>query len=319
MDLFDRYLNAVRHCLPRAQQDDIIGELSEELRSRVEDQEAERGRPLTTEEQEQILRQFGHPLVLAAKYQPQRHLIGSTMFPIYWVVLKLSLAAALIVHTVGAVVLLANGRPVGDVISRLVLLPLGPLLVVFAWVTVIFAVLDSQFARLPFVAHWSPSSLPDLPAQTRGPSTTHLIAEIIFATGAVLWWAAVPSNQWLLFGPAATMIEMSPAYLAWHVPILVLMAAQVALMWAALLHRDVARYRPLGRVLEHVCSIGIAVWLLRSGPLVVGKGAPEHVVRFANLIATMVLGAIILASIIELVRRALRLPGQRNAAHAAKA
>jgi hypothetical protein len=300
MDLFERYLNA---------------------RSRAEDLESERGRPLTAEEQEEILRHFGHPIVLAAKYQPKRHLIGATVFPIYWQVLKLSLAAALVVHTIGAIVLLTNGRPIGDVFTRLLLLPIGPLLVVFAWVTVIFALLDRQFERLPFIAKWSPSSLPDLPMPARAPSTVQLIAEIIFATAAVLWWAAVPNNQWLIFGPAASMIEMSPAYLAWHVPILVLMAAQVALMWAALLNPHVARYRPLGRVVEHVCAIGIAAWLLRSGPLVVGKeGAPEDVVRFAGLIVLLVLSAVIVASIIELVRHAMRVPRQRNgAAHTAKA
>jgi hypothetical protein len=115
------------------------------------------------------------------------------------------------------------------------------------------------------------------------------------------------------------MIEMSPLYLSWHVPILVLMAVQVALMWAALLRSDLARYRPLGRVIEHACSIGVAAWLLRSGPLVVGKSAPEHVVSFANLMVTLVLSAIIVGSIIELVRHALRWPGQSNTAHPAKA
>lgn len=43
--LIDRYLRAVREQLPRGQQDDIIGELSEDLRSQVEDREAELGRP----------------------------------------------------------------------------------------------------------------------------------------------------------------------------------------------------------------------------------------------------------------------------------
>ena len=55
MTLVDRYLRAVRDHLPRAEQDDIINELSDNLHSRIEDEEAARGRPL--EENEEV----GHP------------------------------------------------------------------------------------------------------------------------------------------------------------------------------------------------------------------------------------------------------------------
>ena len=44
MDLLERYLQAVRTYLPQSQQDDIVKELSENLRSRMEDQEASLGR-----------------------------------------------------------------------------------------------------------------------------------------------------------------------------------------------------------------------------------------------------------------------------------
>ena len=44
MTLVDRYLRAVRDHLPRAEQDDIINELSDNLQSRMEDEAAEIGR-----------------------------------------------------------------------------------------------------------------------------------------------------------------------------------------------------------------------------------------------------------------------------------
>lgn len=46
MELLDRYLQAVRFWLPKAQQQDIIAELSSDLHSQIEDRETELGRPL---------------------------------------------------------------------------------------------------------------------------------------------------------------------------------------------------------------------------------------------------------------------------------
>ena len=55
MTLIDRYVAAVRDHLPRTGQDDIINELADSLQSRMEDEEAARGRPLAEDEE------VGHP------------------------------------------------------------------------------------------------------------------------------------------------------------------------------------------------------------------------------------------------------------------
>ena len=69
MTLVDRYLGAVRDNLPRAQRDDIIEELEDSLRSRMEDEAAARGRPLTEAEEAAILKGFGNPMAVAARYR----------------------------------------------------------------------------------------------------------------------------------------------------------------------------------------------------------------------------------------------------------
>ncbi len=55
MELLDRYLTAVQRFLPRAQQNDIIAELAENLQSQMDDEAERLGRPLTPAEQEAIL------------------------------------------------------------------------------------------------------------------------------------------------------------------------------------------------------------------------------------------------------------------------
>lgn len=47
MDLIERYLHAVKTHLPAGQQDDVVAELAEDLRPRIDDRQAELGRPLT--------------------------------------------------------------------------------------------------------------------------------------------------------------------------------------------------------------------------------------------------------------------------------
>ena len=56
MDLIERYLHAVKTHLPAKQQDDVVAELAEDLRSRVDDREAELGRPLDEDEVVAILK-----------------------------------------------------------------------------------------------------------------------------------------------------------------------------------------------------------------------------------------------------------------------
>jgi hypothetical protein len=46
MDWLERYLHAVKLWLPRAQQDDIVAALSEDIRSEVEEREKALGRTL---------------------------------------------------------------------------------------------------------------------------------------------------------------------------------------------------------------------------------------------------------------------------------
>jgi len=81
MELIQRYLQAVKFLLPRAQQDDIVKELSEDIRSRMEDKEAELARPLNEIDQAAILKQYGHPLIVASRYRqpPFQHLIGPVL------------------------------------------------------------------------------------------------------------------------------------------------------------------------------------------------------------------------------------------------
>ena len=78
MDLLDRYLQAVRFWLPAKQKHDIIAELSEDLHSQIDENEAALGRPLNEDEQVDLLKRLGPP-TRAAFYSPRRCAAGGSV------------------------------------------------------------------------------------------------------------------------------------------------------------------------------------------------------------------------------------------------
>jgi hypothetical protein len=310
MDVFDRYLQAVRSLLPKSLRDDVVRELSEELRSQAEEREAEVGRPLTQVEQEQILKQWGHPWMLAARYQPRRQLVGPAMFPFYWLVLKVGLGVALLVHAIAAAVLLANGKPASDVIARLATLPFGPLLMVFAWVTLVFAVLDRSVPRLPFIMNWNPSSLPHAGEQSGAPSMASRIGEVVMGTVFVLWLAALPYNQWLVFGPAAALVELAPVWFDLHHTLLLLASAGLAVSWARLLYPQRHTFFLAAKVAGHIVSVVVFWFLVNADALIVATQAPgagEAVAAAVNGGLRIAFMVVVIVAAVEAVREAIRL------------
>ena len=72
MNLIERYLEAISFWLPKANRENNLRELSEDLHSQVEAGEAALGRPLEEEEVSDILIRTGNPKWVAGQYQHQR-------------------------------------------------------------------------------------------------------------------------------------------------------------------------------------------------------------------------------------------------------
>jgi hypothetical protein len=113
MELVESYLKAVRRYLPRGMRDDIIAEMSVELRSQMEDKQAELGRALTDAEQMVIFKKQGDPMSVAMRYRRTGRslnvgweLIGPELFPAYLILLSCNLVIAGIV--IAAVLILSH-------------------------------------------------------------------------------------------------------------------------------------------------------------------------------------------------------------------
>jgi hypothetical protein len=235
--LIDRYLRAVKEQLPRAQQDDVINELSENLHAQIEDEEATLGRPLLEAEEAAILKRFGNPMVVAARYRGDtrsvsfgRQLIGPELFPTYLKVLTVNVVITILV--VAVILLVGGGTTWASTYGGLV-----PIAVQFAIITGIFIYADRRFAKDP--DSWDPyhvgatdpplryGSLDVIANQLIGsaktttvPFTTSLLDLGLTAFGLTILRAVGLPDQTGAFAPGPSWTDL-------YAPVVVLFAASL--------------------------------------------------------------------------------------------
>jgi hypothetical protein len=289
MDLLERYLQAVRTYLPKGQQDDIIKELSENLRSQIEDKEAEAGRPLNEDELAAILKRHGHPLIVATRYRQVRHLIGPTLFPFYLLVMKIILAIVGFGYAVAAIVLIAQGKPLLPILGAL-LSYVGAVLPTFAAVTIIFAVLDignSKFRLLERVTSecnekFDPRELP--PARTRPEdlgakpiSRAKTGFELFWSLAFLLWWVRVePIRKLALFtvlGPVGLAdkipFQLGPVWHQLFVPVILISVAAIGQQIVMLIHPYWVKFYFIARLIVNGSSLILFYFVIRASQLLV--------------------------------------------------
>jgi len=229
MDLVDRYLQAVKFGLPKKQKQDILAELSDDLHSQIQEQEAMLGRSLNQDEIAAILKKFGPPMQVALRYQPQRYLIGPQVFPIYLFVLKLVwlcfFGPWFVIGVALDIFVAANHsghyRALTTVLDRFWLAALINLIVV----TIVFALID-RYQPDGIWQNWNPLKLPQVRDVNRIPRSSS-ISELAWYGMISLWWAGAfhfPSIPGLKIQPAPVISR----FFFWPILLLVVGHAAIA-------------------------------------------------------------------------------------------
>jgi hypothetical protein len=237
MELLDRYLQAVKFFLPKEQQADIVAELSEDLRSQIEDEQEALGRKLTEAELEGLLKRRGHPMWVAEPYYPPRHLIGSLLLPTYLTVLRwwlMGLAAVFVGCYVVFGVFLREA-PVEPALREPFFWLWQFCLYALAAVglfTVIFALFERAQARARATGFWDPARPHELPARPVDAETRRrqrmrasAVGEAVGCLIFLLWWVgafAIPLPPELPF-------VLTPVWQSLYWPIFALYVVWIAL------------------------------------------------------------------------------------------
>ena len=226
MDLIERYLGAIKRNLPAMGADDIVAELRDALASRIEAREEALGRPLTDEEVEALIKDFGHPLVVAARYRRQQWLIGPDVFPFYLSVARIVLLVIVAIQAaIGVAQMIFGGRDPGQVALQTIGGLATSTLFALAIVTLIFVVLERTGFPTEHVREWNPASLAEVEDEQPGPWES--AAEVGFTIAFLLWWAGVFSLPYAA-GGADFRIEPAPIFAELYWPILILVAVRLA-------------------------------------------------------------------------------------------
>jgi len=294
-ELLDRYIHALKMMLPP----DIAAEVKSDLESRAEDRSIELGRELRPSEMSAILKQRGHPLLVASRYrdQPGRGLISPLLFPFYWFTLRAFLAVWVTIRIIIAVFALQGTTPAGSVLW---LLGRDILLAAFfipAGITLLFAAYEYLEFKFRYSERWKPESLSPVP-RPRRPSP---LADIAGGAALLIFYGLALYSPWFswvwggrgVFSPSETLYAM-------RLPLWLLAFLWMSQSWLSHTRFAAAAWRRYLCDALIVAGIAFAIFLLRTGDLLVAgpRWNPSQSKSLATL-NQMLSGTVLLVCIVS--------------------
>jgi hypothetical protein len=285
MDLLERYLQAIGQSLPPATRDDVLNELRANLTAQIDDRAEELARPLTEPELAAILKAHGRPEVVAARYQPQRYLIGPQIYPFYMLTMRRVLPFIVAICVIANFVKIAvtqNG--VGSIAEGLANLPFQLIPVIFVWlsvITLIFVILERTYDKFgqTWLNDWNPSKLSPVKSEdgSKQRSLPIRITDLAFHCVGMAYIVEVPRHPYLLFGPAVAFVDTlqvgwAPVWHAFYVALWFLLLAQLGIKIANLFD-SLGRWTIPLDLTAKLFSIALTGWLAVNGPYVVATGS----------------------------------------------
>lgn len=266
MELLERYLRAVKPGLPKAQREDILAELAENITSQMEDKAAALGHTLTDAEQEEVLQQFGHPLVVAGRYQPGagtltfgRTLIGPELFPFYLRGVKWAVGLAVgIVSVVNITISLINPSHWSNLIPAL----LFHSTLQFLIQTAVWMGIQAHYTKYP--VSWNAKSLPKLSTKVERVPIAESIFLLVIYSLATPWLQVAFGQRGATLGP----IQVSRAWHDMYVPVMGVMIVSILQAIVNIFRPDWIRFRLITRISTSLVMLGVSAYLLSVGNLV---------------------------------------------------
>ncbi len=162
MNLIERYIHEVGRLLPAKNRSDIQAELRLSLEDALEDKVD--GEPAKADVVA-LLKEFGTPREVAASYYPEgQYLIGPALYPLFWMVIGIVLAAVLGAQLLAlGISLFFNPEAIDPLQTAISLLNSIP--VALGMVVIVFIILQRFDVRPELMnSEWDPYDLPQIDA-----------------------------------------------------------------------------------------------------------------------------------------------------------
>jgi len=317
MDLIDRYLAAIARRLPADKADDIVAEIRDDLLTRQEVREDALGRPLDKSEVAALIREVGHPLVVASRYRPRQYLIGPDAFPFFVATLRIVAMFLVVVFAIDAAsgVVFGHADPI-HAIARACTNILSSAMLGFGSVVAIFYALERTGFPADHLAKWRPQDLPEV--KDKQPNVWGSAFEVAAGVYFILWWCGWVPFPAYYSNVKGLILTPDPIWTAIWWPVL-------ALMVARLVYNLIQWLRPRWKAMLAVLSVATAAgglglayviyqarhWLSASGTLPAGQLADiDRAVNMGIRWAIVVVGAVLVFQCLqEIWRLATSRPG----------
>lgn len=233
MDMLEDYLRAVSRLLPREKRDDIVAELRDEILMRIETREEELGRKLTPDETEQLLRDFGHPIVVAARYRDEpQYAVGPALYPFWSFAIRLVIMIQIAVSVLVFIGRVVGGGNIGQAFGAAIGSGVTGVMTLIGFATVAAWLIERKTIKIDYLDTWRVQDLrfldfapgdwddvrswfhrgvytpswgrqPDAkPWTLRRSAVSRGIGAIVGALFVILWWTGVISFDLKAIDPA---------------------------------------------------------------------------------------------------------------------
>jgi len=331
MNLIDKYVVEVGKHLPRKNRADIEAE----IRSTLEDMLDERTQGAGPADEAtifQVLKEYGAPREVAAKYKTHPYLVGPRLFPIFEMVLRIVVAVVIGASLIGLTLdLLQTGLTGPEVVSALGKWLGGlftGLIAAFGNIVLIFAIIErTKAANDAFekeVRDWDPKELQQENDPDEVDKADH-VATLIFSTLALVVFNLYPdlfSIRYSIDGTLVAIPLLTETFFSF-LPWINLMALLQIVFSSFMLGQKY--WRPLTRILDivlHLAGMVLAVVILRTPGItnittktLAAMGIvddAQELVRLFNYLPNLLIIIIMVATFIVVIKHLIRLFGGKS-------
>ncbi len=189
MNWLERYTFAVKAHLPASIRDDVATELLTDLQDECDHRAEILGHDLSDDDVKNLLRERGHPLTVAAGFQPRKTLVSESLFPLYSIILKWLVIAIALIQSMAVLLDVISQTDPSYVQSMLRLISsiFSSSLYAFAWLTLVFYIIGESLTRADIFTRWRPEHLPKATLHSQQISQTGSTAELILQLFFLVW------------------------------------------------------------------------------------------------------------------------------------
>ena len=325
MNLIDKYIAEVGKHLPRKNRADIEAEIRSTLEDMLDERTQGKG-PADEATVMELLKEYGAPREVAAKYQPHPYLIGPRMFPMFEMILRIVFAVVIGASFIGLGVNLSkvglSGPEFASALGEWSTGLLGGLITAFGNIVLVFAILERTKVVNEFekeTKDWDPKELQAEPDPDQIDRADN-IATIIFTVLGLVVLNLYPNLFVIGFANNGTWVSMPILtdvffrFLPW---INVMGLIQIGFNVFLLGQRD---WKPFARILDIVIDVAgmvLAVIILRTPGIfdvtpesLTALGiteAADTLARMFSFVPTIIITIVVIVTAVSVIKTLLRL------------